>query len=620
MQEKKSMKHKTFLLLTSFLIFALNGLSFSKSPEPDAVYLNMVKEYRLNEDGSWQYHYSYQLKLLTYFAFSRHYGETFIVYDTTHQQLRVNRSVTTMADGKKVPSPENAYNKVLPKFAKDAPAYNSLREMVITHTGLEKNALIDLDYEINTQPGFLPAFMGNEILATDSPIKELVVRIRLPKSESLNYRLFNSKVEPKVSEKSDHTVYEWKFTDLPQIPEEEFQPPLGDFAPHLVFSHLPDFKSALKTILAKDAFDYALNEKMKTVVEDIQVESLTEMELIMSLQSLVARGIGTLDIPVHKIGYRCRTPQETWQSNAGTLLEKSVLFSAFLKEAGISAFPILVAHSRMIAKDVSALQPFQDAIVRIEREDGNALYLPVDQVSRQSLEYRLAGKTFLKLGQVKNSIEKFPETTAQENGTVLKATLKVSDNSSITGQVNLKLSGANHPFLALQKDNQNIQKTFTKNFKGGEIEEVNLLQLDKDICSAEAKVGIKNPFKKQGDYLFWNLPENANGLMSWQLPQFPATRYSPLELPHPGHEKQELILSLSPEFKFVAPNINLTEENEIGKVQIQFLQEDSQLIVKRNITIEKSYITKENYPYLRELLNLWNTPNYRQVIFSKVAG
>ena len=45
-----------------------------------------------------------------------------------------------MADGKKVKAPENAINEILPAFAAGAPAFNSLREMVITHTALERGA------------------------------------------------------------------------------------------------------------------------------------------------------------------------------------------------------------------------------------------------------------------------------------------------------------------------------------------------------------------------------------------------------------------------------------------------------------------------------------------------
>jgi len=64
-----------------------------------------------------------------------------------------------MADGKKVETPSNAFNEILPSFAAGAPAFNGLRDMVITHTGLERGAVINLDYTLHTAKDNTPALM-----------------------------------------------------------------------------------------------------------------------------------------------------------------------------------------------------------------------------------------------------------------------------------------------------------------------------------------------------------------------------------------------------------------------------------------------------------------------------
>ena len=99
----------------------------AQEAKSDAVYKEQTKEFTLNGDGSISYHYSHKLLINTYFAFHNLYGEDFIVYDPAFQKLKINRSVTTMADGKQVPSPENAYNELLPGFATNVPAWNRLR-------------------------------------------------------------------------------------------------------------------------------------------------------------------------------------------------------------------------------------------------------------------------------------------------------------------------------------------------------------------------------------------------------------------------------------------------------------------------------------------------------------
>ena len=126
-----------FLLIPVFLS--------AQNENYDAEYLKLVKEYSLNDDGSFDFHLRKEIKLNTHFAFHRLFGETFIVYNPQFQSLKINECFTVMADGKKVVAPENAFNEVLPGFARDIAAYNHLREMVVTHTGLEVGGVITLD-------------------------------------------------------------------------------------------------------------------------------------------------------------------------------------------------------------------------------------------------------------------------------------------------------------------------------------------------------------------------------------------------------------------------------------------------------------------------------------------
>jgi hypothetical protein len=139
---------KIFIL--SVLVIAATCL-FAQDANYDAVYNKLSKTYTLNPDGSIEYSYSKELKLQTYRAFHNLYGETFIVYNPEYQELKINKVQTIMADGKKVNAPSNAFNEVLPGFAAGAPAFNGLREMVVTHPGTERNAVLLIDYTILTK-------------------------------------------------------------------------------------------------------------------------------------------------------------------------------------------------------------------------------------------------------------------------------------------------------------------------------------------------------------------------------------------------------------------------------------------------------------------------------------
>ena len=92
--------------------------------QPEAVFDKIVKQYTWNRDGSMIFRYRKELTLNTHFAFNNLYGETFIVYNPEFQTLKINESYTKQADGTVIRTPDNAFNKVLPSFAADAPTYS----------------------------------------------------------------------------------------------------------------------------------------------------------------------------------------------------------------------------------------------------------------------------------------------------------------------------------------------------------------------------------------------------------------------------------------------------------------------------------------------------------------
>ena len=222
-----------------FLFFAAIFLSpqiRAQNEKYDAWYITLTKEYTLNPDGSMDYRYIKQQKLLTYRAFHNLFGETFVIYNPEFQQLKINEVFTLMADGKKIVAPQNSFNEVLPGYAANAPAYNSLREMVITHTALERNATINLDYQVHTEKGTFPAMTGNELLAENEPVKCLEIRVRVPVGQNLYFHMFNGGNQPEKSSDGKFQVYSWKLNDLPAISAEEAQQGINERYPRLIFS------------------------------------------------------------------------------------------------------------------------------------------------------------------------------------------------------------------------------------------------------------------------------------------------------------------------------------------------------------------------------------------------
>jgi len=95
--------------------------------------------------------------------------------------------------------------------------------MVVTHTGIENNSVVELDYTMETKPGFMPGLMLDEVLALDAPIKDLTVRVIVPENQHVNFKLLNSEGDVQQSQNNSTKIFTWHLTDLPAIPPERKQ-------------------------------------------------------------------------------------------------------------------------------------------------------------------------------------------------------------------------------------------------------------------------------------------------------------------------------------------------------------------------------------------------------------
>ncbi len=219
------MKRLTLFCLALLAAWTLFALPVGAAPTHDARFLNVAVTYELHEDGSWDMICEQQARLDTYYAFNRALGETFIVYNPDFQKLEVLKSETTMADGRKVASPANAFNEVLPFAARGCADFAGLREMVVTHVGLERGAVVDLKYRIHTKAGFLPVFAGREILTRDFPVDRYRLAITVPARQTLRYRVFGSQVEAKVSDEGAGKLYVFDLASLSPATMRRWLPP-----------------------------------------------------------------------------------------------------------------------------------------------------------------------------------------------------------------------------------------------------------------------------------------------------------------------------------------------------------------------------------------------------------
>lgn len=602
------------IILIAFLLCTVNVLN-AQDDKTDAVYKEQTKEYTLNKDGSWTYHYSHKLLINSYYAFHNLYGEDFIIYDPAFQKLKVNRSVTTMADGKQVASPENAYNEVLPGFAANIPAWNRLREMVVTHTALERGSSIDFDYTLTSAKGYSLAITGNEQFMMNSPVKKLTFILNMPSGAKVNFEQFNISGKPSVVKSGGNTSYTWTLTNVPAALREDFRPREQQNRPVIIFVASNKSTDALAGFASQEAFKSEITPEVKAKADEIVFAFDSPLLKTLKLQEMVANELNTWRIPLPNIGYTVRPINSIWQSNGGTEAEKAVLFTAMLRAQNIQAEPVAVVAERYYSKKVSSPALIERFLVKVSLQGMDPIFLSPTQPDQQDVSYTLGGKRIISL--VPGKSQPSDVIAESKNILALSGNLQLDTDMSLKGTLNLELGGRINPWLKVQKDTAYTVSMLSAATGRSKITKVVKGKTDADLSSFSFNMDAKSYADEKAGHVFLKLPAVPTGSDSWHMTELVIKRVEPLEIPFPINESYDIFITLPEGMTLVSPEAKLAMNNEFGSIDISLVSEGNQLHIIRKINILKTYVPVEKYETFKMFINSWNNKKYREVVLKK---
>lgn len=601
------------------LLLTLGGFLFcshisAQESGPDAQYIKVIKEYRLNEDGSQEMRVIKELKILSHFAFHSLYGETFVVYNPRYQKLTIQEAYTVMADGKKVTAPSNAFNEVLPRFASNFAGAGHLREMVITHTGLEVGAVIYLDFTITTAPGYYPALMAKELLVTSAPVDSQIIEVNIPASAELHHKMLHLRTGPDIVQEKGRTRYVWSFSNLPARYAEPFQPQDIAYFPTLMFSTGRDFSEIFSWWTSQEAFQWNASDDMKERVSQITTQQSDPLKQILHIQKLVADEFNLFDVPAEMVGYRIRTAEETWSGNGGTEAEKSVLLCALLKEAGIQAGLFAVIPEELMDPSMGCLPVIKGFVVEAYPGDDAAVMLSAVRPDDLNLLAELAGYSLVPVDPADKSRTALPTT----GSAYAVFTLKIDTAAGITGTVSAGLKGIMNPFFGLAKDNTYAKNLWTSFMSAGSVRSFEITSSDAEQTSLEWQIACTSTFKQQDGYMFLELPVLKSGFSGWQMNYLGASRITPLSIPFPIEESYSFSLEIPDHLELITSPGRSAISNQAGSVTTEITVKKQTVFISRKLRLNVREITLQHYDEFRSLINEWNDMNIRRPVFRTI--
>ncbi|MDR2981670.1 MAG: DUF3857 domain-containing protein [Puniceicoccales bacterium] len=586
------MKH--FFIFTLALIFSCTGFAQSR----DAEILHLQKDFRLNDDGSMSMHVRTSHRYNTHLGFDR-LGEHFVIYNPRHQQLKIEEAYTVQKNGNVVKSPENAFNEVLPAFAVDAVAYNHLKEMVISFTGVELDAVSHLSYTLHSDAGYYPELDCNEALLQSFPVKEYVITVDVPAGKKLSQGLYNINATPDVKNGNGRVVYTWRFNDLPEVSKAAYQS--ADNLPRLIFSTWESQKAAMQW----------LSEKMKwTPSKSLErrirgIEQTGHLERVLKAYSDFLDTMGASKVPAEYSGYRFRNTETILRSAYGTEAERTMALTQILQKLDKTTSQVAV-YPKWFDGTIGSLSSIESFAVNLTVPGYNrAFYISPMVFRKTSLDIVNHGKKYFSI----NEGASLPAKAQAYNAAAVAAELVFSEKEiSVTSDVTV--TGALNPVLEIAKDVDSAKKLLT-----GKVVDVRLKGMSSP-AKIDAKLTSTVSVKKNNGYFIAELPHIQGGVETWDLSKLGAKRQLPLSLPYPVTESYRFTLDIPKGKRVSTPEIQIKEENKIGTVSVSSKVVKGKLEIFRRITLKKSEIAPEEYGDFLELIHVWLNKNYRTVILA----
>lgn len=596
------MKHKIFII--SLISIITLSQAVCQTSRNDAEFNLIKKEYVVNKDGSIDYTYRKELKLLSLRSFFSIYGETFIVYNPDYQTLKINEAYTLRADGSKVETPANAFNEVLPSSCADCARYNNMKEMVVTHTALEYNATIVLDYTIHSEPKFNKELMDVIEFVEYSPVKEYDVTVSVPKTMEIRERMLNLRLGATITENDNFKQYHWNIKNLKQSYAEPYLPNDKDLYPVLVFTTAKDMTKAYFSFVNQNAFINMNIPESKETINQIIGEKGGEFKNILAIRDYVVDNVVTNSISIKYNNYVLADASTTWKANCGNEAEKAVLLCAMLNEAGYSAMPVAFAYEPMHNDAVGCLDIIEHWGAKINFKNKDIVLSPVSKDNR-SLETVYQGYIMYPISATAETFRAKPLPVIA-NTVNLKSKLDI-DKQALNGNISVDATSAQVPYFQIFAQRDKAANLIT-NVKV----DVDNVKVDGSHITFVGDVNSNNRDMKSGYYSFM-IPEVKCGY-TIDATALNTKREAPLYATN-SSEKYEYTIAIPTDCKFVTKACDIKENYNFGSVHISIKIDEQTATISRELTVYNNVIAIADYDNFRKMMILWDNETYKTVIY-----
>ncbi|MDP8267005.1 MAG: DUF3857 domain-containing protein [Candidatus Aceula meridiana] len=444
-------------------------------PQAGAIVLYLKEKVEVNDDNTIEYTEHYLIKILN--ERGKGSGEVQASYDSTYEKVEVELARTIKPDGQVI-SVGDKHIRDVSKYL-NFPLYSNARVKIISMPEVSIGSF--LEYKIRGSRSKMIAedkFRSTYFLESDNPIQHAEFSIVLPQGQKLHQRNLNEEfndkevsLAPEVETLNGKTTYSWKFENVDQIIPEPKMPPISESTPIVVLTTFNSWDEIYSWWwpLAKEKIK--ANQDMRDKIAEMTDERMSLKQKAKEIYNFCAKDIRYVGIEYGAAGYEPHFATEIFANKYGDCKDQSILLIAMLKEAGVTAYPVLIGTRGVpkIQEDFPTLM-FNHCIA-VAEIDGEYIFMDPtgETVLFGDLPAGDQGRKVFTCLKDKPQLMDIPKFSAIQNTINQKTVLSFQENEEIAATREVRASGIfdqaqrgwlryTMPILVKQKLQQRIQE------------------------------------------------------------------------------------------------------------------------------------------------------------------
>ena len=314
-------------------------------PDADGIILRWEQSWTLDKDGTVHRRDHQWFKYLSTRP-TRSTADPRIDFNAIHDELKIHTARTHLSDGRILPVPDYSFNLAGPDDVAGWPAYADWRQMVVSFSGIEDNAVIELDYEVITQPRIMPWIDADLRLQQEYPTLERVVTVTVPDNVPLRQRVDGvARNQHERSEADGLVTYRWVFENLPGGPEEPQALPWQERCGRLRVTTAKDGAFWAKAFVWGAEMAALPDAQIKHFAESAVEDAVDPTERVRLVAEKLRNSFNFITSWKARQPLSCRAAGEALRSNYGNDVEAASLLTAALRALGMNAVPAVAVDA-----------------------------------------------------------------------------------------------------------------------------------------------------------------------------------------------------------------------------------------------------------------------------------